>query len=95
MFCESVVFTEVRRRSRSVGEGRDCSSVTEVTSKVLAEAVLIEVTERLRGYLARGRIVTEVKCSYNLAELVVKCCVELLRSCVINILVVFSDIPVF
>ena len=43
--CESVVFTEVRRRSRvlSVGGGRDYSSVTEVTSKVLAEAVLIEV----------------------------------------------------
>ena len=49
-----VVFTEVRRRSRSVGGGRDYSSVTEVTSKVLMEAVLIEVTERLRGYLARG-----------------------------------------
>ena len=45
MFCESVVFTEVRRRLRvlSVGRGRDYSSVTEVTSKVLAEAVLIEV----------------------------------------------------
>ena len=45
MFCESVVFTEGRRRSRvlSVDGGRDCSSVTEVTSKVLAEAVLIEV----------------------------------------------------
>ena len=57
VFCESVVFTEVRRRSRvlSVGRGRDYSSVTEVTSKVLAEAVLIEVTERFRGYLARGR----------------------------------------
>ena len=48
MFCESVVFTEVRRRSRvlSVGGGRDYSSVTEVTSKVLAEAVLIEVLNR-------------------------------------------------
>ena len=45
VFCESVVFTEVRRRSRvlSVGRGRDYSSVTEVTSKVLAEAVLIEM----------------------------------------------------
>ena len=45
MFCESVVFTEVRRRSHvlSVGGGRDYSSVTEVTSKVLVEAVLIEV----------------------------------------------------
>ena len=70
VFCESVVFTEVRRRSRVliVGGGRDYSSVTEVTSKVLAEAVLIEVTERLRGYLARGRVytrVTEVKCTYK------------------------------
>ena len=55
MFCESVVFTEVRRRSRSVGGGRNYSSVTEVTSKVLAEAVLIEiVTERLR-VSGRGR----------------------------------------
>ena len=26
VFCESVVFTEVRRRSRSVGGGRDYSS---------------------------------------------------------------------
>ena len=45
VFCESVVFTEVRRGSRvlSVGGGRDYSSVTEVTSKVWAEAVLIEV----------------------------------------------------
>ena len=45
VFCESVVFTEVRRRSRvlSVSGGRDYSSVAEVTSKVLAEAVLIEV----------------------------------------------------
>ena len=31
----------------------------------------------------------------SLVELVVKSCVELLRSCGINILVVFSDIPVF
>ena len=31
----------------------------------------------------------------SLVELVVKCCVELLRSCGINILDVFSDIPVF
>ena len=56
VFCESVVFTEVRRRSSllTVGGGRDYSSVTEATSKVLAEAVLIEVRERLRGYLARG-----------------------------------------
>ena len=45
VFCESVVFTEVQRRSRvlSVGRGRVYSSVTEVTSKVLVEAVLIEV----------------------------------------------------
>ena len=34
--------------------------MTEVTSKVLAEAVLIEVTERLRGYLARGRVYIRV-----------------------------------
>ena len=43
--------------------------MTEVTSKVLAEAVLIEaVAERLRGYLARSRVytgVTEVKCIYK------------------------------
>ena len=31
----------------------------------------------------------------SLVELVVKSCVELPRSCGINILVVFSDIPVF
>ena len=43
-------FTEVRRRSR----------VLSVTSKVLAEAVLIEVTERLPGYLARGCVYTRV-----------------------------------
>ena len=45
VFCESVVFTEVRRGSRvpSVGGGRDYSSVKEVTSKVLVKAVLIEV----------------------------------------------------
>ena len=61
--------------------------VTEVTSEVSTEVVF--VTERLHGYLARGRVVT------SLAELVVKSCVELLRSCGINILVVISDIPVF
>ena len=46
VFCESVVFTEVRRRPcvLSVSGGRDYSSVTEVTSKVLVEAVLIEQT---------------------------------------------------
>ena len=45
VFCESVVFTEARRRSHvsGVGGGRDYSSVTEVTRKMLAEAVLIEV----------------------------------------------------
>ena len=61
VFCESVVFTEVRRRSRvlSVGGGHDYSSVTEVTSKVLAEAVLIEVTERLRGYLQETVFIQE------------------------------------
>ena len=64
------MFSEVRRGARvlSVGGGRDYSSVTEVTSKVLAVAVLIEVTERLRGYLARDRVytgVTEVKCIYK------------------------------
>ena len=49
------MFTEVRRRSRNVGGGSDYSSVTEVTSKVLAEAVLIEIeTERLR-VSGRGR----------------------------------------
>ena len=37
-------------------------------SKVLAEAVLIEVQQRGYVYLARGRVytgVTEVKCSYK------------------------------
>ena len=56
MFCELVVFTEVRRRSRSVGGGRNYSSVPEVTSKMLAEAVLIEVTERLHGYFQGKRL---------------------------------------
>ena len=60
VFCESVVFTEVRQRSRvlSVGGGREYSSVTEVTSEVLVEVVLIKVSERLRGHLARGRVYT-------------------------------------
>ena len=52
VFSESVVFTEVRRRSRSVGGG----------------CVNRNVTERLRGYLARGRVytgVTEVKYIYK------------------------------
>ena len=52
MFCESVVFTEVRRRSRSVGRGRVYSSVTRVTSEVSTEVVF--VTERLRVF-GRGR----------------------------------------
>ena len=52
VFCESVVFTEVRRRSRSVGGGRDYFSVTEVTSEVSTEVVF--VTERLRVF-GRGR----------------------------------------
>ena len=62
VFCESVVFTEVRRRSRVLAEAV-IILVTEVTSEVSTEVVF--VTERLRGYLARGRIVTEVKCSYK------------------------------
>ena len=52
MFCESVAFTEVRRRSRSVGGGRDYFSVTEVTSEVSTEVVF--VTERYRVF-GRGR----------------------------------------
>ena len=48
VFCESVVFTEVRRRSRSVGGGRVYSGVTEVTSEVSTEVVF--VTERLRVF---------------------------------------------
>ena len=47
MFCESVVFTEVRRRSRSVGGGRDYFSVTEVTREVSTEVVFVK--ERLRA----------------------------------------------
>ena len=52
MFCESVVFTEVRQWSRSVGGGRVYSGVTEVTSEVSTEVVI--VTERLR-VSGRGR----------------------------------------
>ena len=52
MFCESVVFTEVRQWSRSVGGGRVYSGVTEVTSEVPTEVVF--VTERLR-VSGRGR----------------------------------------
>ena len=83
VFCESVVFTEVRRRSRSVGGGRVYSGVTRVTS--------------LRGYVCLAEAVSDGRSSVftSLVELVVKSCVELLRSCGINILVVFSDIPVF
>ena len=52
VLCESVVFTEVRRRSRSVGGGRLYSGVTEVTSEVSTEVVF--VTEKLR-VSGRGR----------------------------------------
>ena len=52
VFCESVVFTEVRRRSRSVGGGRVYSGVTRVTSEASTEVVI--VTERLR-VSGRGR----------------------------------------
>ena len=48
MFCESVVLTEVRRRSRSVGGGRVYSGVTEVTRKVSTEVVI--VAEKLRVF---------------------------------------------
>ena len=86
----------MQRRSRSVGGSRDYSSVTEVTSKVLAEAVLIEEVTWISGkrpslYRSDGRSSVFT----SLVELVVMSCVELLRSCGINILVVFSDIPVF
>ena len=92
VFCESVVFTEVRRRSRSVGGGRVYSGVTEVTSEASTEVVI--VTERLR-VSGRGRKWRRSSVFTSLVELVVNSCVELLRSCGINILVVFSDIPVF
>ena len=92
VFYESVVFTEVWRRSRSVGGGRVYFSVTEVTSEVSTEVVF--VTERLR-VSGRGRKWRRSSVFTSLVELVVKSCVELLRSCGINILVVFSDIPVF
>ena len=49
MFCESVVFTEVRRRSRVLAEA---VIVTEVTSEAPTEVVI--VTERLR-VSGRGR----------------------------------------
>ena len=49
VFCESVVFTEVRR---SVGGGRVYSGVTRVTSEASTEVVI--VTERLR-VSGRGR----------------------------------------
>ena len=91
MFCESVVFTEVRRRSRVLAEAV-IILVTEVTSEVSTEVVF--VTERLR-VSGRGRKWRKVKCIYKPCCACVKCCVELLRSCGISILVVFSDIPVF
>ena len=52
VFCESVVFTEVRRRSRSVGGGRVYSGVTEVTSEVSTEVVIVTGRLRVSG---RGR----------------------------------------
>ena len=51
VFCESVVFTEVRRRSRVLAEAV-IILVTEVTSEVPTEVVF--VTERLR-VSGRGR----------------------------------------
>ena len=51
MFCESVVFTEVLRRSRVLAEAV-IILVTEVTSEVSTEVVF--VTERLR-VSGRGR----------------------------------------
>ena len=51
VFCESVVFTEVRRRSRVLAEAL-IILVTEVTSEVSTEVVF--VTERLR-VSGRGR----------------------------------------
>ena len=64
VFCESVVFTEVRRRSRvlSVGGGRVYSGVTEVTSEASTEVEI--VTEKLRVF-GGGRKVTKVKYSYK------------------------------
>ena len=47
MFCESVVFTEVRRRSCVLAEAV-IILVTEVTSEVSTEVVF--VTERLRVF---------------------------------------------
>ena len=47
MFCESVVFTEVQRRSRVLAEAV-IILVTEVTSEVSTEVVF--VTERLRVF---------------------------------------------
>ena len=51
MFCESVVFTEVRRRSHVLAKAV-IILVTEVTSEVSTEVVF--VTERLR-VSGRGR----------------------------------------
>ena len=51
MFCEPVVFTEVRRRSRVLAEDM-IILVIEVTSEVLTEVVF--VTERLH-VSGRGR----------------------------------------
>ena len=51
VFCESVVFTEVQRRSRMLAEAV-IILVAEVTSKISTEVVF--VTERLR-VSGRGR----------------------------------------
>ena len=75
-----------------VGGGRDYISVTEVTSEVSTEVVI--VTERLR-VSGRGRKWRRSSVFTSLVELAVKSCAELLHSCGINILDVFSDIPVF
>ena len=75
-----------------VGGGRVYSGVTEVTSEVSTEVVF--VTERLR-VSGRGRKWRRSSVFTSLVELVVKSFVELLRWCGINILVLFSDIPVF
>ena len=91
VFCESVVFTEVRRRSRVLAEAVFIL-VTEVTSVVSTKVVF--VTERLR-VSGSGRKWRRSSVFTSLVELAVESCLELLRSCGINILVVFSDIPVF
>ena len=66
--------------------------VWQRSSEVSTEVVF--VTEKLR-VSGRGRKWWRSSVFTSLVELVVKSCVELLRSCGINILAVFSDIPVF